>query len=128
MLPNTDFFDPGLYIEVLLENESALVLLSVGYSYAEFEADLISNGLSITDFDVYFYNETSNEWELADETVYVESKKLVIGYFNHTTVIGVLGRSESILPFDKEDLPLIILITVILLIVVFGGIRRIFKK
>ncbi len=127
MLPNSTFFNTGLYIEIILENESALEFLAISFNYASIEDDILSKGLNATHLRVYFYNETSFQWELADDYDLDEIRKIITGYFNHTTVIGVLGRSESTPPPSAQDFPIAIFLMALLLCSALGGAGLIYE-
>jgi len=104
----------GLYIDITLSNPSALVYMNISFSYADLEND---PDFDLDELEVYFFNESSNQWERADDLFYDTENKLIIGYFDHTTVIGVLGRSQSFTPPAGLEILLIILFVSI----VFGG-------
>jgi parallel beta-helix repeat protein len=89
------FYDTGLFVNITLENPDALVSMNITFSYATIEDELISQGLNISELSVYFWNETSFQWEPADTVEIDETNKVVMGYFEHSTVIGVLGRSKA---------------------------------
>ena len=96
MDPNaTGLFDFGLYIEIILDPPTTLETLVISFNYSAIEDDILSHGLSISDLGVYFFNETSQKWELADKVEIDLEKKIITGYFDHTTTIGVLGRSKA---------------------------------
>ena len=78
---------------------------------------MIAQGVNISSLSVYFYNETSKQWELADSYEIDLEEKTVTGYFEHTTVIGVLGRSKA---SDRGENPFLLIF--IVLITLFTGI------
>jgi len=58
----------------------------------------------------------------ADDLFYDTVNKLIIGQFNHTTVIGVLGRSQSDNPLAGLEFLVIIIFVCIVFGVAIGGI------
>ena len=120
LLSNPEFFfETGLFINISLENPDALVSMNITFSYAAIEDDLISQGINISELSVYFWNETSLQWEPADVVEIDEANKMVMGYFEHSTVIGVLGRSKA---SERGGNPfLLFLIATITILAALGG-------
>lgn len=100
------FYETGLFINITLENPDALEYMNISFSYADIEDKLIANNINISSLAVYYWNEDTRQWEPADE-IYIDlDKKVVTGYFEHVTVIGVLGRSKA---SDRGGNPFLIL-------------------
>ncbi|MHA1972462.1 MAG: hypothetical protein ACTSW1_05705, partial [Candidatus Hodarchaeales archaeon] len=96
MDPNaTNFYSYGVFLEVTLENPDALETLIIKFDVLFLKDTLKQQGLSIYDVVVYFFNETSSQWEPADLTEYDIINWVITGHFNHTTTIGILGKSRT---------------------------------
>ncbi len=128
MTPNkSDYYNYGLFIDIILENQDALEVLIVSFSVAHLLDTLTAQGLEIYDIEVFFYNDSSHEWEPADETAHNKTLSLVIGTFNHTTTIGALGRAERPTISEGEFPFFFILLIVLSLSGVAGGALLIYE-
>jgi hypothetical protein len=96
MNPNaSDFTGYGLYIDITLENQDVLEILTIEFDVSEYWDMIEAQGLTLYDINVYFFNESSNHWEPADSTSRDLIFKIVIGTFDHTTTIGALGKTRE---------------------------------
>ncbi len=116
MNPNaSNFFSYGLFVDIVLGDQEALEVLIISFNVELLLDTFAAQGLTIKDIKVYFYNETSHNWEPADVTEYNETLNVVIGTFNHTTTIGALGRSNEKL---SGNFPFFL---IFLIVLVLGG-------
>ncbi|MHA2164610.1 MAG: hypothetical protein ACXAAT_01985 [Candidatus Hodarchaeales archaeon] len=120
MDPNaSDFTGYGLYIDITLENQDVLEILTIEFNVSEYWDIIQAQGLDLYDINVYFFNETSNEWEPADRTSRNLIFKIVIGTFDHTTTIGALGKTRG--PSQGGDFGLFFVLIVLVIGSVSAG-------
>ncbi len=116
MDPNaSDYFGYGLYVDIVLDNPDALEVLVVSFSVAHLLETLAIQGLTIYNIEVYFFDESLDEWVPADRTDHNEILSLVIGTFDHTTTIGALGRSDE----ASGEFPFVL---IFLIVLILGGV------
>ena len=92
---NSDFIGYGLFIDITLEDQDALDVLTISFSVAEMWDMIEAQGLTLYDIDVYYFDEILNEWIPANSTSRDLVYKIVIGTFDHTTTIGALGKTRE---------------------------------
>lgn len=121
MFPNSSYLTLGLFVEVVLDHPEYLISMSISFNYEDIESLLISKGMSYQNLSVFFYNETSANWELADAVLIDPVNKIITGVFNHTTVIGALGKSQSTPSSSGGGDPLLVLFVFIIFAAALGG-------
>jgi parallel beta-helix repeat protein len=112
--------DPlGIYLDITVSNSSAFMGMWINVSFAEL------GDQDPTSVRIYFYNETSQEWERPKQTGVDDENEVVWAWTDHLTIFGLCERIE---PDEEDDLLLIIVLVVGGLTLILGVLAVVFYR
>lgn len=110
--------DPlGIYLDITVSDSSAFMGMWINVSFAELGNQDPAN------VRIYFYNETSQDWERPKLTGVDDENEVVWAWTDHLTTFGLCERIE---PDEEDDLLVIIVLVVGGLTLIFGVLAVIF--
>jgi parallel beta-helix repeat protein len=101
-----------VFLDISLSDAAALVVLWINVSFAELPEDQDPNKVRI-----YFYNETSESWELVKQTGVDYENEVIWGWTDHVTTFGLLVAEPEEL-VEENPLGLLLLLTAAAVVVI----------
>ena len=102
------------YLNITLSDPSQLKKLWINVTFSEL------GGVAPDNVRIYFYNETSEQWEELENTGVDLANEIVWGWTDHVTVFGVMDKeTEETTEEGGSELPIAFLFAIFLVV---GGI------
>lgn len=105
----------GIYLNITLSDPTALQSLWINISFIEL------GGQDPSNTRIYYFDETTQSWELVDRTSVDYENEVVWAWTDHVTIFGVMYRQVEEMVGEEDDWLLALLFFAVAAIVVLGG-------
>ncbi|MFQ5978852.1 MAG: hypothetical protein ACE5OZ_12055 [Candidatus Heimdallarchaeota archaeon] len=117
---SSDLEPVGIFLEIALSDPTALTEIWINVSFTELGDE------DPTNVRIYFYNETSESWELPKLYGIDEENEVIWAWTDHLTAFGLYERIEA--PIEEEDITLFLLLLAAFVIVAASAIATILYR